>query len=308
MIEFQNILEEIYKEIQPYLDQGKVANYIPALANVAPNQFAMTVTTFDGKQYNIGNYDTKFSIQSISKVFTFTKALRIYSKELYKRVGKEPSGNPFNSLVQLEYENGKPRNPFINAGAIVVTDALISHYQNKEETFDTILEFIRDISCNETIDYDQEVWKSECQTGYRNYALANLMKSFKNLNNNVDEVIETYFKHCSIQMNTQELSRAMLFLSNHGTDPVCNRKFITSAQAKRVNALMLTCGHYDASGEFAFNVGLPGKSGVGGGIVAIVPKKLSIAVFSPRLNEWGNSLSGTKALELFSRKTGLSIF
>lgn len=303
---YKSILKEIEKEIQPLFGKGKVANYIPALANVNPNQFAMSLQLFDGTTYNIGNTQTKFSIQSISKVFTFTLALHLYGKHLYKNVGHEPSGNPFNSLIQLEYENGIPRNPFINAGAIVTTDLLTNKYKN--ETFTKILNFIREISDDETINYDKETAISEKENGYRNVALINMMKSFNNINNDISEVMNTYFKHCSIKMNTTQLCKAMLFLANHGIDPISNKQFITSSQAKRINSLMLTCGHYDASGDFAFHVGLPGKSGVGGGIVAIVPKKLSICVWSPQLNEKGNSLIGTKALELFTTKTGLSIF
>jgi len=307
-LNYQKVLEQIQQEIEPLLKKGKVADYIPALAKVNPNQFAMTLTLFDGTTYSVGCSKTKFSIQSISKVFTFTQALHYYSTLLYDRVGKEPSGNPFNSLVQLEYENGKPRNPFINAGAIVVTDSLYTHFKDEQSTFSNILQFIRNISDNKNISYNEEVWRSECECGYRNLALANLMKSFGNFENDIDEVVETYFKHCSIEMNTVELSRAMLFLANHGIDPITKNRYITQSQAQRINALMLTCGHYDASGEFAFHVGLPGKSGVGGGIVAVVPNLMSIAVFSPKLNSWGNSFVGTKALELFTTKTGHSIF
>ncbi|WP_415398512.1 glutaminase [Sulfurimonas sp. CS5] len=305
---YQDILNEIYQTIEPILKEGKVADYIPALAQVNPNQFAMSITLFDGSSYHIGCSDENFSIQSISKVFTFTKALSIYSKELYARVGKEPSGNPFNSLVQLEYELGIPRNPFINAGAIVITDTLLNKYKTVDETYNEISNFIKEISDNVDISFDKNVWFSEYKHGHRNMALANLMKSFNNLDNDVEEVVKTYFKHCSITMSTKELSRAMLFLANNGIDPITNKRFITSSQAKRINAVMLTCGHYDASGDFAYHVGLPGKSGVGGGIVAIVPKVMSLAVFSPRLNNWGNSLAGTKALEMFTTKTNLSIF
>ena len=307
-MDYQKILLEIEEEIKPLLTQGNVANYIPALAKVDPNQFAMSLTLFDGTTYHVGCNTTKFSIQSISKVFTFTKALNLYRKDIYKKVGKEPSGDPFNSLVQLEYENGIPRNPFINAGALVVTDSLYSYYQSKENTFDNILNFIKDVSSNDSINFDEDVYKSEYKYGFRNRALANLMKSFNNFENKIDPVVKTYFKHCSIEMSTQELSRAMLYLANHGVDPITKKRFLTQSQAKRINALMLTCGHYDASGEFAFYVGLPGKSGVGGGIVAVVPNIMSISVFSPRLNSWGNSLAGTKALELFTNKTGHSIF
>ena len=303
---YQAILEEIEREIQPFFGEGKVADYIPALANVEPDQFVMAIQMFDGSSFGVGEINKKFSIQSISKVFTFTLALEHYGKELYKRVGHEPSGNPFNSLVQLEYENGIPRNPFINAGAIVTADTLVSIH--KENTFDEILKFIRKVSNDETIVYDEDVFESELEHGFRNFALTNMIKSYKNIHNEINEVINTYFKQCSIMMSPNELASSMLFLANHGINPLTNEQIITESKAKRINSLMLTCGHYDASGDFAYKVGLPGKSGVGGGIVAIVPKKMAICVYSPRLNKQGNSLIGTKALELFTTKTGLSIF
>ncbi len=305
---YQQILNEIYEEIQPELLRGKVADYIPALAEVEKGQFAMTVTFADGTVYSVGDSKKAFSIQSISKVFTFTLALDIYSKELYKRVGVEPSGNPFNSLVQLEYENGIPRNPFINAGAITITDSLISYYKDEYKTLEVIMNFIREISSNPTLSFDQVVANSEMEHGDRNLALARLMKSFGNFENDVLGSVMTYFKHCAIMMNTEELSRSMLFLAFGGTDPISGKEFVSTRKAKRINAVMLTCGHYDASGEFAFHVGLPAKSGVGGGIAAIVPGVMSIAVWSPALNKYGNSHAGTLALEKFTTKTGLSIF
>lgn len=307
-MDYQGILDEIKEEITPYLTQGKVADYIPALAEVDPYQFGMSLTLFDGSTYSVGSCDTLFSIQSISKVFSFTLALKFYSTDLYRRIGHEPSGNPFNSLVQLEYEQGRPRNPFINAGAINVTDALISHYGDSTKAFAEILGFVRAISDEPTINVNTTVADSEMEHGFRNLALANLMKSFNNLDNDVTQVVQTYFNHCAIEMNTKMLSRAMLYLANHGTDPITHDVFITASQAKRINAVMLTCGHYDASGDFAFQVGLPGKSGVGGGIVAVIPKQMGICVWSPGLNAQGNSLVGTKALELFTTKTGLSVF
>ena len=307
-MDLQTILEEIETEIQPLLGEGKVADYIPALAKIDPRQFAMAITCNDGCVYSVGCDETLFSIQSISKVFTFTLALHFYGSELYKRLGREPSGNPFNSLVQLEYEEGIPRNPFINAGAIVVSDSLISHYGGAEKALDAILDFIREISDDNNIRIDEDVAISEMEHGYRNAALANLMKSFGNIHNDVTEVLQAYFQQCSVEMDVKKLSRSMLYLANDGTDPLTHKTFITAPQTKRVNAVMLTCGHYDASGDFAFRVGLPGKSGVGGGIIAIVPGKMSIAVFSPALNTQGNSLIGTKALELFTTKTGWSVF
>ena len=303
---YQNIINEIKYEIEPFYNEGKKADYIPALAKIDPRQFAMSIKLIDGTTYNVGNTQNKFSIQSISKVFTFTLALQLYGKRLYKRVGHEPSGDPFNSLVQLEYENGIPRNPFINAGAIVTTDSLISKYEDK--TFDYILNFIQTAANDFTIGYDEEVYTSELAHGYMNMALINMMKNYKNINNNISDVIQTYFKQCSIEMSTEQLASSMLYLANHGISPFTQKMLINASKAKRINSLMLTCGHYDASGDFAYRVGLPGKSGVGGGIVAIVPNKMAICVYSPNLNKQGNSLIGTKALELFTTKTGLSIF
>jgi len=307
-MDYQQILQDIEIEIQPLFGKGKVADYIPALGDVDAGQFAMSITLFDGSSYHVGDWETLFSIQSISKVFTFTMALKYLGSELYKRVGREPSGNPFNSLVQLEYENGIPRNPFINAGAIVITDTLISHYKNNTIAFDAIQDFIRSIADDETISMNELVASSEMDHAYRNLALTNLMKSFGNIDNDARTLVQTYFNHCALEMNTKMLSRSMLYLANHGIDPITNKVYVTKPQAKRINAVMLTCGHYDASGDFAFRVGLPGKSGVGGGIVAVIPQKMGVCVWSPALNEQGNSLIGTKALELFTTKMGLSIF
>lgn len=307
-MDYAEILSEIEQEIQPLFGQGHVADYIPALAAVDPYQFGMSLTLFDGTQHSIGSARIPFSIQSISKVFTFTLALDAYGYDLYKRIGREPSGSPFNSLVQLEYEDGIPRNPFINAGAINVTDALVSRHGSPAQALDNILAFIRMIADDASIVSDTNVAASEMGHGFRNRALANLMKSFGNLDNDILEIVQTYFNHCAIVMNAQQLSRAMLYLANHGQDPLTHGRFITPQQAKRINAVMLTCGHYDASGDFAFKVGLPGKSGVGGGIVAVIPKVMGLCVWSPALNAQGNSLIGTKALELFTTKTGYSIF
>ena len=303
---YQAILEEIEREILPLFGEGKVADYIPALANVNPNQFSISLQMFDGTSFGVGEVNKKFSIQSISKVFTFTLALEHYGKELYKRVGHEPSGNPFNSLVQLEYENGIPRNPFINAGAIVTTDTLVSIH--KKYTFKFILDFIKKVANDDTITYDKDIYKSELENGFKNFALINMIKSYNNIHNKIDTVINTYFKQCSIMMSTSQLAQSMQYIANHGVNPLTNERLISISKAKRTSSLMLTCGHYDASGDFAYKVGLPGKSGVGGGIVAIVPQKMSICVYSPKLNAQGNSLIGTKALELFTSKTGLSIF
>lgn len=288
-------------------NKGEVATYIPQLAQVDPNQFAMSVALPSGEVFNVGCTQTHFSIQSISKVFTLTLALGRLGNAIWSRVGKEPSGDPFNSIVQLEHEHGRPRNPFINAGAIAIADALMQGHQPKE-TLGEILQFMRFLANDESIAIDEKVARSEVETGARNKSLAYFMASFGHFENPVDAVLGTYFHHCSIAMNTQQLARAGLFLANNGINPATGYAVVSAQRAKRINALMLLCGHYDGSGEFAFRVGLPGKSGVGGGILAIAPGKASIAVWSPGLDVIGNSKLGTQALESLTSKTGWSVF
>ncbi len=307
-MDYLAILNKVLREVQPIIGSGKVADYIPALADADPTKFGMSITLNTGESYGVGDCYYPFSIQSISKVLSFTLALRHYRKDLYKRVWREPSGDPFNSLVQLEYEEGIPRNPFINAGAIVVCDSLLSKTPDLPTAFNELIAFVRQVSDDNSIDIDHIIANSEMEHGFRNSALANLMKSFGNIDNDVLSVLTYYFQQCSIKMTTQQLSRSFLYLANAGVDPISKIEILNEGQAKRVNSIMLTCGHYDASGDFAFRVGLPGKSGVGGGIVAVIPGKMAISVFSPGLNQNGNSVVGTKALELFTTYTGLSIF
>ncbi|MCU4174141.1 glutaminase [Marinilabiliaceae bacterium N1Y90] len=302
---WQSILEEIKEEVAPLLSQGQVAAYIPELGRVDKNKFGMAVRLINGDLFEIGDSKTNFSVQSISKVFTLTKAFSILKDELWKRVGKEPSGNPFNSLIQLERENGKPRNPFINAGAIVVADCIANNY---DDPLNYMIRFIRELADNKNLKLNVNVFQSEKKTGHRNAALAHFMKSYGNIQSEVGDVLDLYFGHCSLELNCVDLSNAFLYLANHGTHPISGKTYLSASQAKRLNALLLTCGTYDAAGDFAFKVGMPGKSGVGGGIAAIIPGLLSISVWSPGLDKHGNSLAGVKALELFTTKTGISIF
>lgn len=302
---YQQILEEIFEETQSLRGTGRVADYIPALKQVNPDQYGIAIQTLSGETFQVGDASVPFSIQSISKVFVLVMVLREIGEDLWLRVGREPSGNAFNSLIQLETEHGIPRNPFINAGALVTTDHLVS--QSANPLLD-ILRFVRGLSNNPGIKFNEAVALSERQSGFRNAALINLMKSFGNVKNDVNDVLNIYFNQCALMMNCHDLARAFLFLANGGINPWRQERILTASQAKRVNALMQVCGLYDDSGEFAFTVGLPGKSGVGGGIVAIIPNLLSICVWSPELNEHGTSLIGMKALELFTTKTGISIF
>lgn len=306
IIDFQAILEEIHKEVQPVLSKGRVADYIPKLAAVPLNKFGMAVQTLEGDLFVIGNAKENFSIQSISKAYTLTLALQFIGEDrIWERVGREPSGNPFNSLVQLEYENGIPRNPFINAGALVISDIILSNSKNFKQS---LLEFVRQRSNNPSVNFDAEVAVSEKETGFRNAALANFLKSYGNLENDVESVLEAYFFQCSLSMNCVDLAKSFMMLANHGLSPWSGKQILTTSQAKRINSLMLTCGTYDAVGDFVYRVGLPGKSGIGGGIAAFIPGQLSVCVWSPGLNSHGNSLAGTLALELFTTKTGMSIF
>jgi glutaminase len=302
---FQPLLDEIDEEIRPLLGQGgTVASYIPALARVPAQQFGIALRTCQGGEASAGDAATPFSIQSISKLFTLTLAMRHLGDALWERIGREPSGNPFNSLVQLESEHGKPRNPFINAGAIAVADRLLCDGDAKAE----LLALMASL-CGEPIGFDPEVAASEAATGYRNYALANFMKSFGKLDNAVEAVLDLYFHQCALRMSCVQLARAAGFLCRDGRHPRGGEADITTERhTRRINALMLTCGTYDAAGDVAFSIGLPCKSGVGGGIVAVVPDQLTLCVWSPALDATGNSLLGRKALELFVAKTGLSVF
>ena len=304
-MDYQRIFEEINEEIKNDAPCGEVASYIPELGRVDPNKFGVHLTTVNGEHYSFGDSDEKFSIQSIAKVLSLAMAYNMEGEALWERVGVEPSGTPFNSLVQLEYDMGIPRNPFINAGALVIADILVSHLANPKEE---LIRFVREVSGNNEIDYCTRIAESEKSMGYRNAALINLMKSFGNIKNDIDVVMDFYLNLCSIEMTCKELSRTFLFLATYGICPETKQTILSVSKAKRINAIMQLCGFYDEAGEFSFKVGLPGKSGVGGGIVAIYPNKYSIALWSPRLNKKGNSSKGIKFLELLTTKTQASIF
>lgn len=286
-------------------DLGEVADYIPELSKIDPDRFGVHLTTIDGREYGFGDAGERFSIQSIAKVFSFVLAYSRIKSEIWKRTDLEPAGTPFNSLVQLEYDRGIPRNPFVNAGAIVVCDILVSELEHPKEE---ILAFIRKLLGDNHISFNPMVALSEQSTGYRNHALVHLMKSFGNIKNDIETVMDLYFHLCSVEMSCRELSKAFLFLANHGVVPYSGERILSPSRTKRTNALMQTCGFYDEAGQFTFKVGLPGKSGVGGGIVAILPGQYAIAVWSPRLNKKGNSYKGMLFLEEFTTQTKLSIF
>ena len=304
-MDYKRIFEDIYSEFSKVKDEGSVANYIPELSKVDPNRFGVQLTTVGGDKFAFGDWDVRFSIQSIAKVFSYVLAYSRIKSELWERVGVEPSGTAFNSLVQLENDKGIPRNPFINAGAIVICDILVSQLDSPKEE---VLSFIRELSGIDSINFNISVAESERTSGYINMALVNFMKSFGNIHNDIDEVMDLYFHICSIEMNCMELSKSFLFLANNGVVPYSGKHILSPSRTKRANALMQSCGFYDESGQFTFKVGLPGKSGVGGGIVAIHPLRYCITVWSPRLNPKGNSYKGMLFLEEFTTRTELSIF
>ncbi len=314
-MDLQFLLDDIANTLRPLAGrEGRVATYIPALARVPKERFGIALCTAQGEEAAAGDADEPFSIQSISKLFTLTQAMQRLGERLWDRIGREPSGNPFNSLVQLESEQGVPRNPFINAGAIAIADRLLGKglggpgRHTGAQAKAQLLQLMSSL-CSETVHFDDEVAASEAATGYRNVALANFMKSFGKLDHPVDEVLDFYFHQCALRMSCRQLARAAGYLCRDGAHPAeAGVQVLTARQSRRVNAVMLTCGTYDAAGEFAYQIGLPCKSGVGGGIVAVVPDRLTLCVWSPALDATGNSLLGMKALELFVTATSASVF
>lgn len=304
--DWQGTLDAIAEEIPPHLDRGVVADYIPALAKVDPRAFGIAFTDVLGNTYCAGQAMTPFSIQSISKVFALSLALRFEGVRLWNRVGREPSGTAFNSIMQLEREHGRPRNPFINAGAMVVTDAVVAHC-GTGAAVDRVLNFLRDRSGDASVRINEEVAESEAIYGDRNRALAYFMKSFGVLRD-VEQTTENYFRQCAIEMTPRSLSRAGLYLAADGHCPISGEEVAAREHVHRVNAIMMMCGHYDRSGEFAFRVGMAGKSGVGGGIMAVAPDVGCVAAWSPGLDGSGNSHAGSIALEWFSQRTGINLF
>ncbi|GHG22387.1 glutaminase [Streptomyces zaomyceticus] len=301
---FQPVLDRIAEEIAELTERGTPADYIPALAAGDPTDFGMAVAELDGTVYGVGDWRHPFSTQSVTKVFTLALALAGEGDTLWAHVGREPSGDPFNSLVQLEYENGIPRNPFINAGALVVTDRL---HRLTGDASGSLLAFLRAESGNPDLSFDAGVAASEAAHGDRNAALAHFMSSYGNITGPVPDLLREYFRQCSLEASCADLALATGFLARHGLRADGSR-LLTRSQAKQVNAVMLTCGTYDAAGDFAYRVGLPGKSGVGGAVVAVVPGRCTLCVWSPGLDSRGNSVAGVTALDRFTTITGLSVF
>ncbi len=304
-VQLQHIVDEIAEQATQLYGQGKVANYIPALGRVQPRQFGISIALVDGSCVSAGSCHTPFSIQSISKLFTFVLALKMAGDEVWQRVGREPSGAAFNSMVQLETERGIPRNPFINAGALVITDMLTTRFAHLDIA---LLGALRRLSDSPDLNWDMQTAKSERDTAHRNMAMAYFMKSYGNFVNEPDLVLDNYCRQCAIEMSCAQLAQATMFLANGGLDigakGTSGEQFLSADAARRVNALLLTCGAYDAAGDFAYRIGLPVKTGVGGGIVAIVPGLGTVAVWGPELDAKGNSVLGAFALEQLVQRTG----
>jgi len=303
--QFSRVISELSTEVFELDNIGAIPDYINELSHISPNKLGLHLITVNGKHFSLGDHQEAFSIQSIAKVFSLVLAFKFEGEQLWQRVGVEPSGGAFNSLVQLEVEQGIPRNPFINAGALVICDVLVTHYA---EPIQAILQLIHELTGNTSIQYSVKVAQSELSTSFRNSAMLNFMKSFDNIVNDVDQVLDVYCCLCAIEMTCQELAQAFLFLANNGINPLTQQRVVTSSQSKRLNAILLLCGFYDEAGDFAFKVGLPGKSGVGGGIVAIHPRHYCVSVWSPKLNAKGNSYRGMKILESLTSKIEYSIF
>jgi glutaminase len=304
---FQDVLEEVLADVSAYRGQGKVAGYIPALAKVDPSRLGIAAVLADGKTYAAGDADEPFSIQSLSYVFTLALALEHHKSALWNHVGREPAGSPINSIIQLEMEKGRPRNPLTSAGALVVCDQLIGR-RRPDEALVELLGFLRRCAADEAIAVDETLAMSESHAGALNRSLANFIAAFGNLANPVEDVLSLYFRQCSIAMTCRQIARAALFLAFDGTDPTSGEAVTIPSRSRRINALMLTAGHYDNSGDFAFRVGLPGKSAMSGAILAIAPGHGAVCVWSPGLNAAGTSLAGATALERLVERTGWSIF
>ena len=303
-VNYQELIDDAVAAARTHLGYGRVADYIPALACADPNAVGMALATVEGEVFQAGDADKAFSIQSVSKLFTLALVLAEGSDALWRRVGREPSGNPFNSLVQLETEHGIPRNPFINAGAIVVTDRLLSLTGGAAES---VRQFLRAESGNPALATNAAIAASEAEHGHRNAALAHFIASHGNLDNDVDAVLTQYYEHCAIEADCRDLALAGRFLARHGVR-ADGQRLLARSEAKQINAVLLTCGTYDAAGEFAYRVGLPGKSGVGGGVLAIIPGQGAVCAWSPGLDPAGNSVAAVAALDAFTTASGLSVF
>jgi glutaminase len=303
----QRVVGDITDEILSNDDWGEATKQIEALSAVDTRQFGIAILTRDGDLVCGGEADTPFSIQSISKVFSLELALEAHGDELWERVGRDPSGDPFNSVIDLERQEGHPRNPFINAGALIVVDMLLDTAGGEGE-LEAVVRFVERLLDGERFDLNEVVAQSDEDAGSLNRAMLNIARHFGNVRNDVDRIMKAYVRQCAIELSCRQLARVGRFLMLEGLDGRPNRDFEAARRARRILSLMMTSGLYDGAGEFAYRVGLPAKSGIGGGILAIAPNTASIAVWSPGLDESGNSKVGTLALEMLTDRLDWSAF
>lgn len=303
----KELLEKLVNKNLTHIKNGKVADYIPELARVNPDALGIFITTVDNQEFFAGNYDVKFTIQSISKIISLMLAILDNGEDyVFSKVGMEPSGDPFNSIRKLETSSRKkPYNPLINAGAIAVASMIKG--KNERDKFERLLDFTKLITEDENIDVNYRVYCSEAETGFRNISMGYFLKGDGIIEGDVEEALHIYFKQCSIEGTAQTISKLGKFLANDGI-LTTGEKIISTRIAKIIKTLMVTCGMYDNSGEFAVKVGIPSKSGVGGGICSVVPGKMGIGIYSPALDRKGNSLAGIYLLEDLSKELSLNIF
>ncbi|NJR51787.1 MAG: glutaminase A [Leptolyngbyaceae cyanobacterium CSU_1_3] len=302
---FQAFLDRLYLKYQS-LGEGKLASYIPELAKVNPDWFSICAVTVDGRVFEVGNADQLFTLQSISKVFVYGMALEEHGREkVLAKVGVEPTGDPFNSIIRLDEYSKRPDNPMVNAGAIATT-SLIKGTDPADRLNRMLAMFRRYIGHDVYI--DMSVFISERSTGHRNRAMAHLMRHFDMIDEKIDEALDLYFQQCSLMVNCRDLAVMAATLANKGVNPITGDRAVSAHCIRDILSVMYTCGMYNYAGQWAYQVGIPAKSGVSGGIIAIVPNQIGIAVFSPLLDAHGNSVRGIKVCEALSQHFELHMF
>lgn len=307
MDKIDTIFKNIINNNMEYTKLGRVATYIPELAKNNPNDLGVYLITLDGKEYYAGDHDKKFTMQSVSKVLTLMLSLMDNGKKVFEKVGMEPTGDGFNSIVNLEIKDiHKPFNPMINAGAIATTSLIKGN--TIDEKLNRIVDFTRKLANNPNIEINEKTFLSEKETGHRNRALAYFMKSYDIIEGNVEEILDIYFSQCSIEVTCKDIANISCVLANDGISIHTGERLVAKEICKIAKTIMSTCGLYDASGEFAVHIGIPAKSGVGGGIMAAVPHKMGIGVYGPALDEKGNSIAGIQILKELSEKLELTIY
>ena len=301
----QSFLNQLYHELKG-LSEGRVATYIPELAKANPDWFGISVVTLDGQVFEVGDVAQKFTIQSISKVFVYGMALEDYGREnLLKKVGVEPTGDPFNSLIRLDEDSKRPDNPMVNAGAIATTSLITG--QDPADRLNRMLAMFQRYVGDEVF-VDVSTFVSERSTGHRNRAMAHLMLNFGLIDEHIDEALDLYFQQCSVLVTCHDLAVMAATLANKGVNPLTGVQAVGAEHVRDILSVMYTCGMYNFAGEWAFRVGIPAKSGVSGGILAVVPNQAGIAVFSPPLDGHGNSVRGLKVFEALSQEYGFHLF